>query len=394
MGLKSEVLALVTKESVFGCELKRAVWECGTDKSPGPDGFSFGFYRQFWKSIENDVFAAVSHFFTFGDIPNGCNSCFIALFPKVPDANLVKDFRPISFIGSMHKIIAKILANRLVGVLGDIVNEVQSAFITERQIFDGHFILNEVIQWFKLKKKQSLIFKVDFDKAYDSFQWDFLDDVLKNFGFGNKWCAWIQSCLRSSRGSIIINSSPTEEFQSSKGLKKGLRINMCKSKIMGVNVGDEKVKSAASKLGCLILNTPFSYLGTKVGGNMSRVQAWTEVVDKVKSRLSNWKMKSLSIGAFWDDNWIGGKVLKYYFPRIYALETEKELTVNSKTSDTRLENSLRRSIREGVEQVHFNELSNTLQSISLMPYYDRCIDIDSILCPICECGVESVRRVL
>nr|GEZ77274.1 nucleotide-binding alpha-beta plait domain-containing protein [Tanacetum cinerariifolium] len=102
--------------------------------------------RKFWSSIENDVFAMVSHFFTFGDIPNGCNSCFIALILKVPDANLVKDFRPISLIGSMYKIIAKILANRLVGVLRDIVNEVQSAFITERQILDGPFILNEVIQ--------------------------------------------------------------------------------------------------------------------------------------------------------------------------------------------------------------------------------------------------------
>nr|GEW90340.1 RNA-directed DNA polymerase, eukaryota, reverse transcriptase zinc-binding domain protein [Tanacetum cinerariifolium] len=122
--------------------IERVVWEYGTDKSPGPDGFSFGFYRQFWLSIENDVFTAVSHFFTFGDIPNGCNSCFIALIPKVPDANLVKDFRPISLIGSMYKIIAKILANRLVCVLGDIVNEVQSAFIMERQILDGPFILN------------------------------------------------------------------------------------------------------------------------------------------------------------------------------------------------------------------------------------------------------------
>nr|GFA51511.1 RNA-directed DNA polymerase, eukaryota [Tanacetum cinerariifolium] len=118
-------------------EVKRAVWECGTDKSPEPDGFSFGFYRQFWSSIENDVFAVVSHFFTFGYIPNGYNSCFIALISKVPDANLVKDFRPISLIGSMYKIIAKILTNRLVGVLGDIVNEVQPAFITERQILDG-----------------------------------------------------------------------------------------------------------------------------------------------------------------------------------------------------------------------------------------------------------------
>ncbi|GJZ68508.1 RNA-directed DNA polymerase, eukaryota, reverse transcriptase zinc-binding domain protein [Tanacetum coccineum] len=256
-------------------------------------------------------------------------------------------------------------------VLGDIVNEVQSAFISDRQILDGPFILNEVIQWCKSKKKQSLIFKVDFEKAYDSVRWDFLDDVLKKFGFGNKWRDWIQKCLRSSRGSIIINGSPTEEFQFFKGLKQGdplspflfilimeslhlsfqsvvdvglfkgihlsplvnlshmfyaddavfvgqwcddnintlvhvlecffrasgLRINMSKSKIMGVNVGDDKIKVAASKLGCLILNTPFTYLGTKVGGNMSRVQAWTEIIDKVKSRLSNWKLKSLSIGG-------------------------------------------------------------------------------------------------
>ncbi|GJW39612.1 RNA-directed DNA polymerase, eukaryota [Tanacetum coccineum] len=178
-------------------EIKRAGWDCGTDKSLGPDGFTFGFYHRFWKIIENDVFEAVKHFFTY-------------------------DFRPISLIGSLYKIIAKILANRLVVVvLGDIVNEAQSAFIADRQILDGPFILNEVLQWCKSKKKQSLIFKVDFEKAYDSVRWDFLDDVLKKFGFGDKWCNWIQSCLRSSRGSININGSPTEEFQFYKGLKQG-----------------------------------------------------------------------------------------------------------------------------------------------------------------------------
>ncbi|GJV16132.1 RNA-directed DNA polymerase, eukaryota, reverse transcriptase zinc-binding domain protein [Tanacetum coccineum] len=357
---------VVTKE-----EVKRAVWDCGTDKSPGPDGFTFGFYRQFWMTIENDVFEAVSHFFTHADIPKGCNPSFIALISKIPDANMVSDFRPISLIGSIYKIIAKILANRLVRVLWDIVNEVQSDFIAERQILDGPFILNEVLQWCKIKKNQSLIFKVDFEKAYDSVRWDFLDDVLKKSGFGNKWCDWIQTCLKSSRGSILINGSPTEEFQFCKGLKQGdplspflfilimeslhlsfqrvvdaglfmgiklshsvnlshmfyaddavfvgqwsdrnintlihvldcfyrasgLRMNMRKSKIMGVHVEGGKVKHAASKLGCLILNTPFSYLGSKVGGSMSRVQAWKEVIDKVKSRLSKWKMKALSIGG-------------------------------------------------------------------------------------------------
>ncbi|GJY42151.1 RNA-directed DNA polymerase, eukaryota [Tanacetum coccineum] len=77
----------------------------------------------------------------------------------------------------------------------------------------------------------------------------------------------------------------------------GLRINMSKSKIMGVNVKDEKVKHAASKLGCLTLKSPFLYLGTKVGATMSRVSDWKEVVEKVKSRLSKWKMKALSIGG-------------------------------------------------------------------------------------------------
>ncbi|GKE28062.1 RNA-directed DNA polymerase, eukaryota, reverse transcriptase zinc-binding domain protein, partial [Tanacetum coccineum] len=163
-------------------ELKKAVWDCGTDKSPGPDGFTFGFFRRFWSIIENDVLEAVNYFLNNGDVPSGCNSSFIVLIPKIPDANLVKDFRPISLIGSIYKIIAKLLANCLVGVLGEIINEVQSAFIVDRQILDGPFILNELLQWCKSKKKQSLIFKVDFEKAFDSIRWDFLDDVLKNFG--------------------------------------------------------------------------------------------------------------------------------------------------------------------------------------------------------------------
>ncbi|GJS72654.1 RNA-directed DNA polymerase, eukaryota [Tanacetum coccineum] len=209
-------------------EIKRAVWDCGTDKSPGPDGFTFGFYRRYWNILESDVVDAVTSFFHHGQFPKGSNSSFIALIPKTRDANMVKDFRPISLIGSMYKIIAKILANRLVLVLGDLVNEVQSRgggdlffSIADRQILDGPFILNEIVQWCQSKKKQSLVFKVDFEKAFDSVRWDYLDDILRRFGFGEKWCSWIQSCLRSSRGSVIVNGSPTEEFQFHKGLKQG-----------------------------------------------------------------------------------------------------------------------------------------------------------------------------
>nr|GFB78657.1 RNA-directed DNA polymerase, eukaryota, reverse transcriptase zinc-binding domain protein [Tanacetum cinerariifolium] len=68
--------------------------------------------------------------------------------------------KPISLIGSLYKVIAKVLANCLVTVLDDIVDEIQSAFVTNRQILDGPFILNEIGHWCKNKKKQSMIFRV------------------------------------------------------------------------------------------------------------------------------------------------------------------------------------------------------------------------------------------
>ncbi|GJS09389.1 RNA-directed DNA polymerase, eukaryota, partial [Tanacetum coccineum] len=209
------------ESEVSNDEIKLAVWDCGTDKAPGPDGFTFGFYRRYWDLIKGDVINAVRYFFTHSDIPLGCNSSFITLIPKNINAKLVKEFRPISLIGSLYKIIAKILANRLVSVINDLVNEVQSAFIADRQILDGPFLLNEVIQWCKLRKKQMLIFKVDFEKAYDSVRWDYLDEILRKFGFGDKWCKWIQCCLKSSRGSILVNGSPTKEFDFGRGLKQG-----------------------------------------------------------------------------------------------------------------------------------------------------------------------------
>ena len=77
----------------------------------------------------------------------------------------------------------------------------------------------------------------------------------------------------------------------------GMRINRSKIKLMGIAVEDEKVELAAAKFGCLILKPPYSYLGTKMGGLMSHTQSWNEVVDRVTSRLSKWKMSMLSIGG-------------------------------------------------------------------------------------------------
>ena len=80
-----------------------------------------------------------------GSFSKGCNSSFVALIPKVIDAKFVNDFRPISLIGCIDKVVTKVLANRLVSVIGDLVSDTQSAFIPGRQILDGPFILDEIL---------------------------------------------------------------------------------------------------------------------------------------------------------------------------------------------------------------------------------------------------------
>ncbi|GKA09496.1 RNA-directed DNA polymerase, eukaryota [Tanacetum coccineum] len=202
-------------------EIKKAVWDCGFDKSHGLDGFTFEFFKKYWSIVGNDVVNAVKEFFLSSTFPNGCNPSFVALIPKVLDAKHLNDFRPISLVGCQYKIIGKILANRLSLVIDDIISQEQSAFMKGRQIMDGPIILNEVIAWCKSKKEQSLLFKVDFQKVFDSVRWDHLDDILGKFAFGNKWCGWIQGCLLSSKAPVLVNGSPTGEFTFHRGLRQG-----------------------------------------------------------------------------------------------------------------------------------------------------------------------------
>ncbi|GJR65129.1 RNA-directed DNA polymerase, eukaryota [Tanacetum coccineum] len=186
-------------------EIRSAVWGCGVDKSPGPDGFTFDFFRKYWTVVGTDFCSAVLWFFDHGEFAIGCNSSFVALIPKILDPKRVCDYRPISLIGCLYKVVTKILASRLSTVISDLISDVQSAFLPNRQILDGPFIINEVLARCKVKKQQAMIFKVDFAKAYDSIRWDFLEDVLTSFGFGPQWCSWTRKLKWKAFSDLSFN---------------------------------------------------------------------------------------------------------------------------------------------------------------------------------------------
>nr|GEW44049.1 cysteine-rich receptor-like protein kinase [Tanacetum cinerariifolium] len=99
--------------------------------------------------------------------------------------------------------------------------EVQSAFIKDRFILDGVLVINEVVEFIKKSGKRCLIFKVDFEKAYDCVNWEFLEDIMQQMGFGRKWCVWIRACLGSATSSVLVNRSPTKEFALERGIRQG-----------------------------------------------------------------------------------------------------------------------------------------------------------------------------
>nr|GEV69357.1 cysteine-rich receptor-like protein kinase [Tanacetum cinerariifolium] len=169
----------------------------------------------------------------------GCNSSFIALVPKVQDLLHVSDFRPISLIGCQYKVIAKILANRLLQVVNSIIGEVQSAYIKGRQIIYGPLMVNEIINWASKKNKRLFLFKVDFEKAFDSLDWRFLDHVTDQMGFSLKWRNWIKGCLNSVYGLMIVNGSPTKEFKINKGLRQGVNIGSGNVNISHLQFADD-----------------------------------------------------------------------------------------------------------------------------------------------------------
>lgn len=202
-------------------EIKAAVFDCGSNKAPGPDGFNFRFVKRFWSLFEDDFVNILQEFHATGVINHGCGSSFITLIPKVKSPLGLKDYRPITLIGMISKVISKILANRIKKVMGNIISEAQSAFLSDRFILDGPLMVNEVVAYLKKKNKKAFLLKIDFEKAYDNVNWNFLISIMTQMGFSSKWCDWIKGICVSSRAAVLVNGSPTFEFQCEKGLRQG-----------------------------------------------------------------------------------------------------------------------------------------------------------------------------
>jgi len=202
-------------------ETTKALFDCCGDKAPVPDGMTMAFLQANWDTMRGEVLTMFSEFHSNDKFVASLNATFIWLIPKKADTRNIKDYRPISLIGCIYKLLSKVLARRLRKVIGSLISKNQNAFVGDRQILDGVLIANELIDSRFKSGKPGVICKTDIEKAYDHVNWDFLFYIVARMGFRERWIAWIRHSVSSASFAVLINGSPSQFFSASRGLHQG-----------------------------------------------------------------------------------------------------------------------------------------------------------------------------
>ena len=203
-------------------EIKAAFFSLPRNKASGPDGYCPEFFMRTWSVVGGEVTASVSEFFTSGSLLNQINATNLVLIPKIPNASKTSDFRPISCLNTIYKVISKLLADRLKEIIGLAVGHSQSAFILGHLLSENVLLATEIIHCYnKHGVEPSGMLKVDLRKAFDSIRWDFVVASLRAINVPERFVNWIHTCISSESFSISVNGHTGGYFRSTQGLRQG-----------------------------------------------------------------------------------------------------------------------------------------------------------------------------
>jgi hypothetical protein len=189
--------------------------------APGPDGMSFMFYQCFWDIVKYDLINLFEDWFE-GDLDIfRLNFGMITLILKENDAREMKKFRPISLLNCSFKIFTKVLTNRFAKILNRPISFQQSAFIKGRFILESVVTAHEIIHEVHSKKNQGLVFKIDYEKAYDRVNLDFLYEILVCRGFGPKIIQMIKQVTQGGSVGVKLNDVEGDFFLTGKAFRQG-----------------------------------------------------------------------------------------------------------------------------------------------------------------------------
>jgi hypothetical protein len=202
-------------------EIEVSLFSMDKNKAPGPDNIPIEFFQHCWGVVNHDIMRLFHHFHDGTLDIKRLNYGVITLLPKISGADKITQYRPICLLRCIYKLITKTLTLRLEPFSSKLFSIQQNAFIKKRNIMDGVLSLHELLNYTHVKKHCGIVLKLDFEKAYDKVNWEYLLECHKIRGFNEKWCCWVKQSLVGGTVSVKLNNEMGPYFQSAKGVRQG-----------------------------------------------------------------------------------------------------------------------------------------------------------------------------
>lgn len=210
--------------SELSCVLKKNK----NDSSPGSTGFTFGFYKTFWRYIGAFLCQAANHSFSIDKLPLSQTIGLINLLPKGDKPKeFLSNWRPITILNCGYKLISGVIAKRINSVLPILIHPDQSGFVKGRYIGDSIRNTYDTLQYAKANNLSGLLLLIDFEKAFDSISFKYIQKTLKFFGFGTNLTKWVGILLNNFRAAINHAGNISELFNILRGCRQGDPIASC-----------------------------------------------------------------------------------------------------------------------------------------------------------------------
>ncbi len=159
-------------------DITEAIRALPKGRAPGHDGIPMEFFQEFEAKIAPMLLQACSAMLKIGATSTFINKGIITLIPKAGDRAKLNNWRPITLLGSLYKILAKTLASKFRSELNEIIRPNQTAFVEGQSILDNVFMAQEGLGWAEESNQDLVLFLLDFEKAFDQIEWGFLFRAL------------------------------------------------------------------------------------------------------------------------------------------------------------------------------------------------------------------------